>query len=157
MTSPFLHDNVEHQNHPDSGDLSPEARTFNWLLDSFTSSTAGVMEAIAVSSDGLLMAMSAIKDRSNAERLAAVVSGMTSLAGGAASWYALGGLNRVIVDMTDGYLLISAISAGSVLGVVADRSANLGTVAYEMTLFAGRAGGALTPRLIVELKNAVQQ
>ncbi|MFC8846572.1 MULTISPECIES: roadblock/LC7 domain-containing protein [unclassified Micromonospora] len=154
MTSPYLHENVEHQ-HPT--DLSPEARTFNWLLDSFTSSTAGVVEAIAVSSDGLLMAMSAIKDRSNAERLAAVVSGMTSLAGGAASWYALGGLNRVIVDMADGYLLISAISAGSVLGVVADRSANLGTVAYEMTLFAGRAGGALTPRLIAELKNAVQQ
>ena len=94
------------------------------------------MEAIAVSSDGLLMAMSAIKDRANAERLAAVVSGMTSLAGGASSWYALGGLNRVIIDMADGYLLVTAISSGSVLGVVADRSANLGTVAYEMTLFA---------------------
>ena len=31
------------------------------------------------------------------------------------------------------------------LGVIADRSANLGTVAYEMTLFARRAGGALDP------------
>jgi hypothetical protein len=137
-------------------ELSPEAQTFNWLLDSFTSSTAGVQEAIAVSSDGLLMAVSANKDRSNAERLAAMVSGLTSLAGGVASWYALGDLNRVIVDMTDGYFLITAISAGSVLGVVADRSCNLGTIAYEMTLFAGRAGGALTPQLIVELKNAAQ-
>jgi hypothetical protein len=136
--------------------LSSEAKTFNWLLDSFTSSTAGVQEAIAVSADGLLMAMSAIHDRANAERLAAVVSGMTSLSGGVAGWYALGELNRVIVDMADGYLLITAISAGSVLGVIADRSANLGTVAYEMTLFAGRAGGALTPQLIAELKSAVQ-
>ncbi|MCW3839236.1 roadblock/LC7 domain-containing protein [Micromonospora yasonensis] len=153
MTSPFLHDNVARN----STELSPEARTFNWLLDSFTSSTAGVIEAIAVSADGLLMAMSASKDRSNAERLAAVVSGMTSLAGGAANWYSLGGLNRVIVDMTDGYLLISAISSGSVLGVVADRSANLGTVAYEMTLFAGRAGGALSPKLIAELRDAVHR
>jgi hypothetical protein len=136
--------------------LSEEAKTFNWLLDSFTSSTAGVTEAIAVSSDGLLMAMSAIEDRANAERLAAVVSGLTSLAGGVANWYSLGDLNRVIVDMSDGYLLITAISAGSVLGVIADRSANLGTVAYEMTLFASRAGSALTPQLIVELKNAVQ-
>jgi uncharacterized protein len=102
------------------------------------------------------MAMSAIEDRANAERLAAVVSGMTSLAGGVANWYALGGLNRVVVDMADGYLLITAISAGSVLGVIADRSANLGTVAYEMTLFASRAGSALTPQLIVELKNAAQ-
>lgn len=157
MSTPFIRDGMERdQQSTPAADLSPEARTFNWLLDSFTENTAGVLEAIAVSSDGLLMAMSAIKDRSNAERLAAVVSGMTSLAGGAANWYALGGLNRVIVDMTDGYLLVSSISSGSVLGVVADRSANLGTVAYEMTLFAGRAGGALTPRLIVELKNSVQ-
>ncbi|MEJ3743906.1 roadblock/LC7 domain-containing protein [Actinomycetes bacterium KLBMP 9797] len=134
--------------------LSPEAQTFNWLLDSFTSSTAGVREAIAVSSDGLLMAMSNIADKANAERLAAVVSGLTSLAGGAASWYALGGLNRVVIDLTGGYLLVTAISAGSVLGVIADRSASLGAVAYEMTLFASRAGGALSPRLIAELKNA---
>lgn len=82
---------------------------------------------------------------------------MTSLAGGAANWYALGGLNRVIVDMSEGYLLISAISSGGVLGVVADRSANLGTVAYEMTLFAGRAGGALSTRLIAELTNGAQR
>jgi predicted regulator of Ras-like GTPase activity (Roadblock/LC7/MglB family) len=81
---------------------------------------------------------------------------MTSLAGGAASWYGLGGLNRVVLDMTDGYLLVTSISAGSMLGVVADRSASLGTIAYEMTLFASRAGGALTPQLIAELKDAVQ-
>src|SRR5262245_17958985 len=133
--------------------LSQEAKTFNWLLHSFTTNTAGVTEAIAVSSDGLLIAMSSIRDRANAERLAAVVSGMTSLAGGAASWYGLGSLNRVIIDMSDGYLLITAISAGSVHGVIADRTANLGTVAYEMTLFATRAGAALTPTLIAELKN----
>jgi predicted regulator of Ras-like GTPase activity (Roadblock/LC7/MglB family) len=154
VTSTFPYEKIDQNS---IGELSPEARTFNWLLDSFTSSTAGVVEAIAVSPDGLLMAMSAIKDRSNAERLAAVVSGMTTLAGGAANSYALGGLNRVIVDMAEGYLLISAISSGSVLGVVTDCSANLGTVAYEMTLFAGRAGGTLSPKLIAELKSAVQR
>lgn len=136
--------------------LSPEAKTFNWLLDSFTSNTAGVKEAIAVSSDGLLMALSSIDDRSSAERLAAVVSGLTSLAGGAADWHSLGEVNRVIIDMAEGYLLITTISAGSMLGVIADRSANLGTVAYEMTLFASRAQDVLSPQLIVELKSAVQ-
>jgi len=137
-------------------ELSQEAKTFNWLLDSFTSGTAGVLEAIAVSSDGLLMAMSAIKDRANAERLAAVISGLTSLAGGASISYRMGAINRVIIDMEEGYLLVTAISNGSVLGVMADRSANLSTLAYEMTLFANRAGAALTPRLIVELRNAVE-
>jgi predicted regulator of Ras-like GTPase activity (Roadblock/LC7/MglB family) len=136
--------------------LSTEAQTFNWLLDNFTSTVAGVAGAIAVSSDGLLVAVSSIADRANAERLAAVVSGMTSLASGASSCYALGTLNRVIIDMSDGYLLITAISSGSVLGVIADRTANLATVAYEMTLFATRAGAALTPTLIVELKNSLR-
>jgi predicted regulator of Ras-like GTPase activity (Roadblock/LC7/MglB family) len=136
--------------------LSAEAKTFNWLLNSFTTKTAGVQEAIAVSSDGLLMAASSVRDRANSDRLAAVVCGMTSLAGGAADWYALGSLNRVVVDMAEGYLLITSIRRGSVLGVVASRSANLSTVAYEMTLFASRAGAALTPTLIAELKSAIQ-
>src|SRR5919107_2233333 len=120
MTSPYSTDTGNGQNYAHS-QLSAEAKTFNWLLDSFTTGTAGVVEAIAVSPDGPLMARSAIKDRANAERLAAVVSGLTSLSGGAASWYGLGGLHRVIIDITDGYLLVTSISSGSVLGVIADR------------------------------------
>src|SRR5512139_2474390 len=88
-----------------TAELSQEAKRFNWLLDTFTTETAGVMEAIAVSSDGLLMAMSAIRDRANAERLAAVVSGLTSLAGGASTAYELGVINRIVIDMAEGYLL----------------------------------------------------
>jgi len=155
MTSPYSTETGNGRDYANS-QLSAEAKTFNWLLDSFTAGTAGVLEAIAVSSDGLLMAMSAIKDRANAERLAAVVSGLTSLAGGASSSYAMGDINRIIIDMVEGYLLVTAISAGSVLGVMADRSVNLSTLAYEMTLFANKAGAALTPRLINELKSAVE-
>jgi uncharacterized protein len=137
-------------------ELSAEARSFNWLLDKFAADTAGVIEAIAVSSDGLLMAMSTSQHRSNADRLAAITSGITSLSGGAARWYELGALNKVIVDMDRGYLLMSSISRGSVLGVIASKTANLGNIAYEMTLFSNRAGSVLTPELINELKNALE-
>jgi len=136
--------------------ISEEAKTFNWLLGTFTTRTAGVEVAIAVSSDGLLMAKSSKKDRSSSDRLAAVVSGMTSLAAGASEWYRLGSLNRVVVDLADGYLLVTSISRGSVLGVIASRTANLSTVAYEMTLFGSRAGTTLTPGLIAELNSAIQ-
>ena len=135
--------------------LSAEAQNFNWLLGKFAAETAGVLEAIAVSSDGLLMAMSAGQERAGADRLAAITSGITSLAGGAARAYQLGALNKVIVDMAHGYLLVSSISSGSVLGVIAAKTANLGNIAYEMTLFATRAGAALTPQLINELKNSL--
>lgn len=136
--------------------LSAEARNFNWLLGKFAAEAPGVSEAVAVSSDGLLMATSETEDLTNAWRLGAIVSGMTSLANGAARTYELGALNKVIIDMADGYLLITSISIGSVLGVIASRSANLGNVAYEMTLFANRAGSALSPQLIAELKRSIQ-
>jgi predicted regulator of Ras-like GTPase activity (Roadblock/LC7/MglB family) len=136
--------------------LSAEAQNFNWLLSRFTSDTAGVADAIAVSSDGLLIAMSGTQDRAGSDRLAAIVSGISSLAGGAAGSYGLGALNKVIVDMEEGYLLVSAVSKGCMLGVVAAKSSHLGNIAYEMTLFANRAGSVLTPYLINELKNSVQ-
>lgn len=137
-------------------DLSAEVKTFNWLLGSFVTRTAGVQEAVVVSTDGLLMARSSKRDESDPERLAAVVSGMISLAAGASEWYRLGAMNRVVVDVSDGYLVVTNISRGSALGVVASRSANLATVAYEMTLFGTRAKESLTPGLIAELKIAVQ-
>jgi hypothetical protein len=48
-----------------------------------------------------------------------------------------------------------AMSAGALLGVVAERTASLGTVAYEMALFINRTNGILSPQLINELKNSV--
>jgi predicted regulator of Ras-like GTPase activity (Roadblock/LC7/MglB family) len=145
----------EYRNGHAAPTLSPDAEAFTWQLDTFTSNTAGVLGAVAVSADGLLVAASEIKNRANADRLAAVVSGMTSLATGAAHGYSLGVLNRVVVDMSDGYLMISALGSGSVLGVVAERSTDLATAAYEMTLFATRAGSRLTPALIIELRAAI--
>jgi predicted regulator of Ras-like GTPase activity (Roadblock/LC7/MglB family) len=136
--------------------LSAEARNFTWLLSKFATETPGVSEAVAVSADGLVMAASETEDITNAWRLGAIVSGMTSLASGAARTYELGALNKVIIDLADGYVLITAISIGSVLGVIASKSANLGNVAYEMTLFVNRVGSALTPQLIAELKQSIQ-
>ena len=75
--------------------LSAEAQNFNWLLGKFAAETAGVHEAIAVSSDGLLMAMSAGQERAGADPLAANTSGITSHAGGAARAYPLGPRNQV--------------------------------------------------------------
>ncbi|MCX5400461.1 roadblock/LC7 domain-containing protein [Streptomyces sp. NBC_00102] len=134
---------------------SAEAANFNWLLEQFADKTSGVTEAVAVSSDGLLIAASHVTDRPEADRLAAVISGMTSLAFGASANRGLGALDKVIVDYSEGYLVVSSIGVGCVLGVVAEKSANLGNLAYEITLFAQRAGAMLTPHLIDELKNSV--
>ena len=63
--------------------------------------------------------------------------------------------NKIIIDLDGGYLLVSAISAGATLGVLASRAANLGNLAYEMAVFANRAGEVISPQLIEELKVSV--
>jgi uncharacterized protein len=135
--------------------LSGGAQQFNWLLKQFAAKTPEVVDAIAVSSDGLLIAMANPVDRDDADRLAAVTSAMISLGHSASRVYDLGQTNKIIMDMDRGYLLVSAISAGSALGVLASRSADLGNLAFQMAVFANRAGGVLTPQLIEELKATV--
>ena len=144
MTAPMRHD------------MSMEAQQFNWLLSQFASNTPGVMHAIAVSSDGLLVAMSHGMDRASADRLAAITSAFISLANGTSTVYDLGIPNKVVVDLDKGYVLVSSISAGSTLGVLASRSAKLGTLGYEMAMFANRTAAVLTPQLVEELKAAVE-
>src|SRR5690349_23836527 len=90
-----------------------ETQSFNWLLANFVRDTDGVADVVAVSSDGLLMAMSEGLDRKGAERLAAIVSGMTSLARSASRQYGFEGMKLVMVEMRRGFLLVSAISDGS--------------------------------------------
>src|SRR4051812_7590136 len=124
--------------------LSAAAQQFNWLLSRFAGETNGVIDAIAVSSDGLLIASSQDLDRATADRLAAITSAIISLANGASQVYDFGNPNKVIIDLDRGYLLVSSISVGSSLGVLASRSANLGNLAYEMAMFANRTGAVLT-------------
>ncbi len=132
--------------------MSEGARSFSWLLNGFVDKTAGVSDAVAVSADGLLMAMSSTLDRASAEQLAAIISGMVSLGNGASGCFGFDGLEQVIVAMRKGFLFMSSISDGSCLGVVASKGCDMGLVGYQTTLLVERAGTVLTPDLVAELK-----
>ena len=132
--------------------ITDRARGFTWLLNGFVDKTAGVSDAITVSADGLLMAMSSTLNRASAEQLAAIISGMVSLGNGTSGVFGFDGLEQVIVAMRRGYLFVSAISDGSCLGVVAGKGCDIGLVGYQTTLLVERAGTVLTPDLVAELK-----
>jgi predicted regulator of Ras-like GTPase activity (Roadblock/LC7/MglB family) len=127
------------------------------MLANFVEQTAGVQGAVAVSSDGLLMAMSASLDRSSAEPVAAIISGLTSLGQGAAGALGYEGLERIVVAMRRGVLLVASVSDGSAIGVVARNGCDIGAVGYQMTLLVERAGALLTPALVAELRQQVLQ
>lgn len=137
-------------------DLAAGIRDFVWLLDSFVQQVAGVEQAVAVSSDGLLMAMSSPLSRPEADKLAAIISGSTSLALSASRLLNKGPLRQVITEFSDGYLLVSAISGGSCLGVVTTANCDLGLVGYQCTRLVQQVGTLLTPELITSLKASLE-
>jgi predicted regulator of Ras-like GTPase activity (Roadblock/LC7/MglB family) len=133
-------------------DGSVEAQNFTWLLRTFASDTAGVIEAIVVSVDGLLMATSGAPETEDTDRLAAISSSLLSLAVGVGQCYRMGDPDKILIQLTHGHLIVTTISDDSVLAVLVSEQANLGTVAYEASVLAHRAGVALTPQLVEELK-----
>jgi predicted regulator of Ras-like GTPase activity (Roadblock/LC7/MglB family) len=134
-----------------------DPQTFNWLLARFTRNTDGVRDAVAVSSDGLLIAMSDRLDRTGADRLAAIVSGLSSLSRSAARSYDFDGLKLIMIEMNRGFLLVSAIADGSCVGVIADGTADIGLIGYEIAKLADRAGSLLTPSLVTDLRESLRR
>lgn len=135
--------------------MSDGATNLNWLIARFVDIVPAIRQAVVVSSDGLALAMSSDTDREAADRLAAVASGMIGLAYGSAGRFGAGSVSNVIVEMTQGWLFVTGISDGSLLCVLTGRAVDIGSVAYEMAVFAERAGAVLTPEVRDELKSAL--
>lgn len=133
-----------------------DSTSFGWLLNTFVQETAGVDHALAVSADGIKLAASDQMGGAIADQFAAITSGLSSLTLGAARCFGEAGVERIMIEMTSSFLLIATINDGAVLGVVTGKDHDLGMVAYEMTMFADRAGRVLTPALIDELKNTLR-
>lgn len=135
--------------------LSKSAANISWLINNFVDRVPGVEEAVVVSSDGLLMAMSRGLDRASADRFAAVASGLIGLAYGAAGRFGGGAVHEVIIEMEHAFIFVTGISDGSCLAVVATGEADVGLVAYEMKVLVDQAGQTLTPALRAELQAAL--
>jgi predicted regulator of Ras-like GTPase activity (Roadblock/LC7/MglB family) len=138
-------------------ELHSSPHTFNWLIANFVRETDGVRDAVAVSSDGLLVAMSDGLDRAGADRLAALVSGLSGLARSASREYGFEGLKLIMIEMGRGFLLVSSIATGGCVAVLADAHGDIGLIGYEIACLVDRVGGLLTPALITELRGALPQ
>ncbi|WP_214407808.1 roadblock/LC7 domain-containing protein [Pseudonocardia lacus] len=122
------------------------ADNLGWLLTDFSRTTAGVLNAMLVSADGLKLATTPDLGPELSDQLAAASSGLVSLARGTAALLDAGPVSQTILEMDRGYLFVTAIAHGSSLAVHADRNCDIGSVGYEMTLLATRVGHALDPQ-----------
>jgi uncharacterized protein len=113
---------------------------YDWLVSRFAAETPGVSHAILVSADGLPMAASQQLPTDRAEQMAAVASGMASLAAGAARLFQGGTVLQSVIEMELGYLLLMSVGDGSHLAALTGTDSDIGQVGYEMAVLVDRVG-----------------
>ena len=134
----------------ESQGISATDNNLNWLVSRFVEEVTDAAHAILVSADGLLMAESQSIPGERAEQVAAVSSGLASLAVGAARLFDGGAVLQTVVEMEHGYLMLMSVGDGSNLTVLTEEAADIGQVGYEMALLVERVGRMVQaePRVI---------
>ncbi|MFF5426555.1 MULTISPECIES: roadblock/LC7 domain-containing protein [unclassified Streptomyces] len=115
-------------------------KELDWLLDDLTQRVGSIRHALVLSNDGLVTGASSALPREDAEHLAAVSSGLHSLARGAGRHFKAGRARQTMVEFDDALLFVTAAGEGSCLCVLSAAEADVGQVAYEMTLLVNRVG-----------------
>ena len=123
-----------------------DERGLDWVVSKFVDEVPNTAHAILVSADGLLMAASASIPDDRAEQVAAVSSGLASLAVGAARLFEGGAVLQTVVEMEHGFLMLMSVGDGSYLAVLTEESADIGQIGYEMALLVERVGRAVQAR-----------
>ncbi|MGW1882473.1 roadblock/LC7 domain-containing protein [Streptomyces sp. NPDC001970] len=112
----------------------------DWLLDDLTKRVEYIRHALVLSNDGLVTGASTGLAREDAEHLAAVSSGLHSLARGSGRHFQAGKARQTMVEFDDAMLFVTAAGDGSCLCVLSAAEADVGQIAYEMTLMVNRVG-----------------
>ncbi|MER6527008.1 roadblock/LC7 domain-containing protein [Streptomyces sp. NPDC001508] len=111
-----------------------------WLLDDLTERVEHVRHALVLSNDGLVTGASTGLRREDAEHLAAVASGLHSLAKGSGRHFSAGNVRQTMIEYDDAVLFVTAAGSGSCLCVLSGAEADIGQIGYEMTLLVNRVG-----------------
>ncbi|GAA4896886.1 putative regulator of Ras-like GTPase activity (Roadblock/LC7/MglB family) [Stackebrandtia albiflava] len=113
-----------------------------FLLDGLISQVAGVQCALLVSADGLKKDISSGLDNDRADQLAAVASGLFSLARNTGG----GGVRQVVAELDDHIVFVSSGGSQTRLVVVAGNDTDVSVLAFEMAqLIKGVAHHTATP------------
>ncbi|MFC7548634.1 roadblock/LC7 domain-containing protein [Plantactinospora sp. GCM10030261] len=115
-----------------------------WLLDDLVGRVKQADHAIALSTDGLLLASSRGLGRDDGEHLSAMAAGIQSLARGAGKRFGGGQVQQTIIEMEQSFLFVTAAGPNACLAVLASEDADVGLVAYEMAMLVTRVGKFLT-------------
>lgn len=126
--------------------MSQPIVSLDFLLNDFVHRCAPhVQHAIAVSSDGILVAATRGLPTDRADQLAAFAAGLIGLVGGTARCLEAGAVINNVTELEQGFVLSMAVSTGASLLVLAGRGSDLALVSFEMAELINRVGHAITP------------
>ncbi|HIW63036.1 MAG TPA: roadblock/LC7 domain-containing protein [Candidatus Stackebrandtia excrementipullorum] len=117
----------------------------DFLLNDFVERVPHVTHVIAVAADGLLVARNDDLAVDDADRLAAIASGLVSLLGGAARSLQADPVVSNLTEMRGGYMFSMAVSSGASLLALAAHGCDIGQVGHELADLINKVGPALTP------------
>ena len=112
----------------------------DWLLEDLVARSPHVRKAIILSRDGFALGTSAALSGEDSEHLAAVAAGLASLANGGAHHFGTGNVRQTLIEMDQGFLLVTAAGAGTCLAVLADADADVGLLGYEVAMVVKQLG-----------------
>ncbi|MCL7382456.1 roadblock/LC7 domain-containing protein [Streptomyces sp. 35G-GA-8] len=118
----------------------------SWILSGFAGRIPEVTQVIAVSVDGLAVAYAGV-DRDDADRLAAIASGVVNLLSAAAQLTNTDPVEHSLTAMEGGYMFSMAVSSGASLLVFTTRDADIGEVSYLMSELINQVGDSLSPQV----------
>jgi predicted regulator of Ras-like GTPase activity (Roadblock/LC7/MglB family) len=115
-------------------DVHPsQAMDLTWLLTGLVQRVPHARSALLLSSDGLKRAAHGL-DPDSADHLAAIASGLFSLARSAGNRFGGSeGVRQVVAELDDTLLFVSTAGSGAVLAVLASREADASVLGYEMS------------------------
>ncbi|MBT2370295.1 roadblock/LC7 domain-containing protein [Streptomyces sp. ISL-10] len=106
----------------------------SWLLSGLVQRVPHTRSALLLSSDGLVMSSDGL-DKDAADHLAALASGLYSLARSAGKRFDDGGdVRQIVTELSSSMLFVSSAGQGALLAVLAGREADVPVLGYEMTM-----------------------
>jgi predicted regulator of Ras-like GTPase activity (Roadblock/LC7/MglB family) len=111
-----------------------QSHDLGWLLENLVERVPHTRSALLLSSDGLKKASAGL-DADAADHLAALASGLFSLARSAGERF--GGslsVRQVVVELDGALLFVSAAGSGACLAVLAGAEADAAVLGYEMKM-----------------------
>lgn len=136
--------------HPMGPESANGSSSFDWLLQNLLTATPGIRHVMVLSRDGLKLSHTTGLTTDQADHLAAIASGVQSLALSASALFSDAiGTGQAMVEFRGGLLLIVPAGEGAHLAVIAEDDADVGLVGHNMSQLVEQMGAHLTapPRL----------